>query len=387
MEKEILPIFRNVLLICDEEGLLGGTCFALDGVKLPSNASKEMSGTFKQLEQKKERLEQQLHEIMQEHRENDLNNQDLDDAANIKIETLEKSIEKVERFLKENQPKPGRKKKENKSNITDNDSHQMVTSHGVIQGYNAQAFVDSKNQIIVHADAGDSGQDDEHLAMMVDGAKENLNAIGKKDTFMENSTIIGDTNYFSAINLNKCSEEKLDTFIPDKDFRKRDGRLTKTEPKFSIADFSYNQATDTYSCPAGHTLTRKSDINRDGQKYYRNYAACENDCRECHFRRQCFSKKNSKRRCLAVYYDKKLADFARETIQKIDSDEGQQKYGLRFGIVEPVFANIREQKRMDRFLLRGKTKVNIQWLLYCIVHNIEKILHYGLKNDVCWQAA
>jgi len=43
-----------------------------------------------------------------------------------------------------------------------------------------------------------------------------------------------------------------------------------------------------------------------------------------------------------------------------------------------VFANIRINKRLDRFTLRGKIKVNIQWLLYCLVHNIEKILNYGL---------
>jgi hypothetical protein len=46
-------------------------------------------------------------------------------------------------------------------------------------------------------------------------------------------------------------------------------------------------------------------------------------------------------------------------------------------VAEPVFANIRTHKRRDRFTLRGKVKVNIQWLLYCMVHNIEKITHYG----------
>ena len=43
------------------------------------------------------------------------------------------------------------------------------------------------------------------------------------------------------------------------------------------------------------------------------------------------------------------------------------------GIVEPVFANITFQKGLNRFTLRGQQKVNAQWLLYCMVHNIEKI--------------
>jgi len=45
--------------------------------------------------------------------------------------------------------------------------------------------------------------------------------------------------------------------------------------------------------------------------------------------------------------------------------------------VEPVFGNIRACKRMDRFTLRGRIKVNLQWLLCCLVHNIEKIVNFG----------
>jgi hypothetical protein len=47
------------------------------------------------------------------------------------------------------------------------------------------------------------------------------------------------------------------------------------------------------------------------------------------------------------------------------------------GIIEPVFANICNSKRLNRFTLRTKDKVNIQWMLFCIVHNIGKILRYG----------
>jgi len=63
--------------------------------------------------------------------------------------------------------------------------------------------------------------------------------------------------------------------------------------------------------------------------------------------------------------------------QKIDTVEGRAIYGQRLANVEPVFGNIRAQKRLDRFTLRGRGKINIQWRLYCLVHNIEKILHFG----------
>jgi len=62
---------------------------------------------------------------------------------------------------------------------------------------------------------------------------------------------------------------------------------------------------------------------------------------------------------------------------KIDTVEGRRIYSMRLGNVEPVFGNIRAQKGMDRFTLRGRAKVNIQWKLYSMVHNIEKLGGYG----------
>ena len=43
----------------------------------------------------------------------------------------------------------------------------------------------------------------------------------------------------------------------------------------------------------------------------------------------------------------------------------------------PVFGNLRYNKRLDRFSLRERTTVNGQWLLFCLVHNIEKLAHTG----------
>ncbi len=63
--------------------------------------------------------------------------------------------------------------------------------------------------------------------------------------------------------------------------------------------------------------------------------------------------------------------------QRIDSEEGRRRYGERFATVEPVFGNIRHNKRLNRFTLRGRQKVDTQWKLYCLVHNIEKLAHYG----------
>ncbi len=61
--------------------------------------------------------------------------------------------------------------------------------------------------------------------------------------------------------------------------------------------------------------------------------------------------------------------------QRIDSAEGRQQNGRRLATVEPVFGNLRYNKMLDRFTLRRQRKVNPQWHLYCLLHNIEKLAH------------
>ena len=60
---------------------------------------------------------------------------------------------------------------------------------------------------------------------------------------------------------------------------------------------------------------------------------------------------------------------------KIDSPMGRRQYSKRLGCIEPVFGNITVNKGMNKLTLRGQAKVNAQWQLYCLVHNIEKLQH------------
>ena len=62
---------------------------------------------------------------------------------------------------------------------------------------------------------------------------------------------------------------------------------------------------------------------------------------------------------------------------RIDSEKGKWVYSHRMSTVEPVFGNIGTNEKLNRFSLRGKDKVQGQWQLYCMVHNIEKIKNYG----------
>lgn len=67
--------------------------------------------------------------------------------------------------------------------------------------------------------------------------------------------------------------------------------------------------------------------------------------------------------------------------QKVDSEQGRLQYSKRLWTIEPVFGNIKSYKGRDRFSLRGKAKVTGQWMLYSMVHNIEKLWRYGPEAE------
>jgi transposase len=400
LDKEIEELFTKVLLICDEEDLLGGTHFSLDGLKLSSNAAKEWSGKFEDLKKKQKALKRKVKEAVREHRAADKREgkKKVTDSARRKkrIKRLKQKAARIEKFLSENEPKIGSRGKEIQSNVTDNESAKMATSHGVLQGYNANAVVDEKHQVVVHGEAFGKGEDSSIMEPMLEGAKEKLETMGWEEP-LKDMTISADTGYYSVANLETCKDFEVDAYVPDPQFRKRDVRFAdagrhrrpvdKRKEKykskkrfFSVEDFKLDDRTGKLICPGGHGLyVKNSNFQTAGGYKAIAYQAPKTACRDCKLRSKCLRNPKTISRQVHVFYGKRPGSLTDEMKRKIDTPEGRRTYSKRLGIVEPVFGNIRTCKRMDRFTLRGKTKVNIQWMLYCLVHNIEKIINFG-KN-------
>ena len=245
-----------------------------------------------------------------------------------------------------------------KSNRTDNESAKMATSKGVIQGYTGVATVDAAHQIIVDAQAHGVGAEQELLLPVVAATT----GLRTPDTM-----ITVDAGYHSEANLRALADAQVPALIADKDMRRRDARFA-TQARYT-----------TLPNPLHDKSRGAARVTRD--HIGAHFQGAKHDCGPCALRAQCLrTPATTPVRNVAFFHGRVSTRHVNHTAlmrDRIDSPEGRAQYAQRFATVEPVFANLRANKRLDRFTLRGRAKVDTQWKLYCLVHNIEKLANNG----------
>jgi transposase len=391
-------LFAQVLTLCDRLGLIGRELFAIDGVKLPSNASKAKSGKRKDYLRQLAKMERAIEQIVAKQGEADAGvNEEQARKAQRKQERLQAEAAKLREWLKEYpHERRSAKGRPRLSNLTDNESAKMPTDKGVIQGYTGAAAVDEKHQIIVEAQAHGTGSEQELLVPV----SEAIVPLAK-----EHTVVCTDSGYHSEAGLKDLEGKGIEAFIPDNGYRQRDQRYAgqdqhrakpdalwdksakpAAKPKlFEPADFKVAEDRSHCICPAGKRLYRNGgNCNIRGKRAIK-YSGTQRDCQHCPLRAQCLRKPDTTPvRQVAIFVGRheKAQESATERMKrKIDTDRGREMIARRFATVEPVFGNLRYNKGLNRFTLRGRQKVDGQWKLYCLVHNIEKLAHNGYARQ------
>jgi transposase len=400
MHREVAGVFTDVLMYASELNLIGQDTFAIDGCKLPGNAAKQWSGTLKELRHKQKKLEAAAQKIIERHQAQDAQEKlsPVTLQEDKKRKTYERKIERIKGFLKTAKKNVGPSGNERKRNITDPDSAKMATNHGVIQGYNGIAVVDAKHQIIVTAQAHGEGQEAHLLAPMIEATKAQCQTAGIGDNIFEKTRLTADAGYSSQASVRYTQEHNIDAYIADRQHRQRDPAFANAErykertrqdkrrragrnPKrFTAKDFDYDEANRTCRCPAGNRLYRNGN-NIDVHGYLGvKFRGAKSVCRPCTLRSCCLTTPKITDTKQVTIFIGKTEDRKESPIErmkrKFDTPMGRYTYNQRIAIVEPVFANI-QNKGLRRFTLRGQPKVDTQWKLFTLVHNIEKIAHGG----------
>jgi len=199
-------------------------------------------------------------------------------------------IKKISQWLDDNDDKPGKTGKPRKSNITDNDSAKMKSSHGVIQGYDGVAAVDSKHQIIVHAQAYGRPQEHDLLDPVIEQTRQNFKAIDDPNDVFGKTKLTADEGFHTEANMKLLAAKNIDGYVADTQFRKRDPHFAERDRYkqryrqerakkqgrsnlFTVKDFTFAEDKSHCICPAGKRLYRNGAFD-----YYLSYRLVRPQC-------------------------------------------------------------------------------------------------------------
>ena len=399
MKGIIGPIFASLLALLMEEGYVKLENYFLDGTKIEANSNKYKWVWAKNTQRYKAQLQEKVERLLEEaERLNDEENEEYGDrdleemgeAGPIDAEKLEQKIKELDELLKQRPDDkqlskavkelkkdclPRQKKYEEQERIlgdrnsyskTDPDATFMRMKGDPVKkaqpkpGYNIQ--VGTEGQFVagwsLHQRPGDSGCLVPHLEQL----KRWVGRLPKK--------VMADGAYGSEENYAYLEDEEVGSYLKYNTFDKEQRKRYKPDP-FQADQFGYDGRKDEFICPADRRLIyieTKVRTTENGYRSERRHYECE-DCGGCSLKEQCTRAKGNRR--ITVSF--KLQEMRARARDNLTSDEGIELRSRRGVDVESVFGRIKQNWNFRRFFLRGLEKVEIEWGLLCMAHNMAKL--------------
>jgi transposase len=354
-------LFIQVVRFCVEMGMVSVGTIAIDGTKLKANASYRRTKRGKDLEEEIGRIGKQIESILRESEEVDRSEDEVMGEGESPYEVVDELRDKqrLRERLREAKEKLLRKGSK-EINLTDEEATTMLyLGYRADPSYNGQVAVEESHGVIVGATLSNNPADYEGLKELVEQTKEST---GDKP-----SEVLGDSGFSSYENLEYLEGEKIEGYIADQGTESlRKG--TRQNPEFNKSRFKYDEVRDCFICPMGKALSFKGLQKRKGKPDLRMYRSL--DCPGC----------ERKLECTKADYRTLSLDPRESLMQKmrtrLETPEGRKKYSKRKYIVEPVFGDMKFNRKMGGLLLRGKLKARGEFLIMCIAHNLRKIATY-----------
>jgi transposase len=344
----IKDVFSQVVTVCKEMGMLGVGKISLDGTKIKANASVKQSKDA-------DALDKEIDKILKESIEIDKAEDEMY-GDSTPYEMPKELVDKTKRLEKiQAAKKKLEEEKLEKINVTDNDAKIMKHKDGSLKpSYNGQIAVDDKEQVIVAADLVTDTNDVKQVDPMIQLIWATM---GYKPTIL-----LADAGYFSYDNIDLLNQIGIDSYIPDNFFRIEERGKNKYFPK---SMFRFDKENDCYYCPAGITMPFKGIQKRDDEPELKQFIG--DHCSICVLKNACTK---AKKRIISRDPREPLMEDMRK---KLRTEDGKELYQERMSTVEPVFGQMKQNRGFTEFLLRGVDKAKVEFIMMCIVHNIEKI--------------
>lgn len=386
-------IFTQVVLLLANEGLLTLKEVYTDGTKIESAAGRYTFVWGNAIKTNKNKMAEQL-EAMWHYAQSIADDEDRDpeppDFKQLDPEKIKQTATKINAILKGNDkasPKAKAKARYIEKNFpqnleryqaqeeilqnrgsyakTDPDATfmRMKDDHmknGQLKpGYNVQ--ISTQSQYIVtytlHQDSNDIHTLASHLESYI-----------HQYTILP-ETLTADAGYGSEENYQLLEENGIEAYIKYNTFElEQQGDLAKKP--FHRDNLHYNPQGDYYVCPIGqhmHKVGKRMTKTKSGHiQTYHKYKA--KNCQGCPLKGVCHKGQGNRvlERCHTLEHYKQKAR------ERLCSEIGIEKRKRRTADVEPVFAHIKHNRNFTRFTLRGLKKVELEFGLHALAHNLRK---------------
>lgn len=329
-EELFLEVFRNVLTLCVEKGMVSGRRQAIDSALIKANASMD-SIVPKELK--------------------------IDTANYLK----ELSDNEEEKPLQKDKKQKISMSNHNWKSPADPDARISKKKHKPLQlNYAGQISVDTHSHVICGAMADFANKRDAMtLPTLVDQVCENLHQEG-----LEVEDVLADTNYSSGEALKYLENKGIGGYIP-----------CYGPYKNKREDFIYNEEEDCYVCSQGKKLPFKKILDRKANGKNKVYRSSRIDCKDCPQKIKCLGKMNTKQLMDTIdkpYYDKMF--------ERVKTKKGKQMKILRSSTVEPVLGTLLHFLGMKKVNTKGIKLANKHVLLASTAYNLKKLLKFKEVN-------
>jgi transposase len=400
MREIMKEVFTAVVALLVEEGYVKLENYFVDGTKLEANANKYTAVWAKSTGRYKDQLQKKIKELLDdidranEEENEEYGDRDLEELGEdqpIDAEKIEKKMQELnERLRKDPKDKklskalrklekdylPKEEKyEEQEKKLGDRNSYSRTDEDATFMrmkgeppggkvwpkpGYNIQ--MGTENQFVVGYSVHQRPGDFLCLIPHLERVKVWLGSLPEN--------VIADGGYGSEENYAYLEKSEVGAYVKYGTFYQEQTKKYKNN-SFLANNFGYDQEKDEFVCPEGKRLIYQETSHQETENGYvieRRHYECE-DCQGCPLKMQCTQSTGNRR----IQISFRLEQLKKRARDNLHSEKGKELRSRRGVEVESVFGRLKWNWGFRRFLLRGKEKVEIEWGLLCIAHNMTKM--------------
>jgi len=257
---------------------------------------------------------------------------------------------------------------ENYINIVEPTSGPMKSGNSISNNYNVQVI--TNNQIITINDISMKANDQHEFQPIIEQFIQFLEILILRFStkFPKFITFLADAGYNMGANLSYADKIDIIDFFISMNDRSRD-----ENDLFDKENLTFNENQDVWICPENKKLEFLNETIKDGKKKIL-YGCNKESCIFCQNYKDCVTTKKDISRGYRTIDDDQFIVYRNEMREKVNSKKGKEIYSKRAPEVEPVFGQIKFNKDITRFLLKGLEKVKGEFNLISLTHNMNKIM-------------